>query len=347
MEEENTVPPPAEVGAAEENAEPEEKVDAATDDVEPSNEESSSDPVEEKEPTETDEPEPDAEKDDGEPEEDSKKPAEPEPVSAGGRGRRERKAVQVYAPVEEEKAEKVIPVGKGEKLEDMPNVVAKFKAVTWSDPNLKVLYSLVFGVGKKKEFKAHLLQFGGLVIPMGKEDVERERLKQKLYKLKMDQIKAVMDLADIDRSAESFEKNPGKEDLCNRFVDWLFEPKASGKKLTPSMTKKATAKKRKSTGSASKGGSAKKAKKEAPARKTPAKVAPTKKTPAKKKSKAVELDIPGVDMEKVRAKVKSIVEGNDASQLTVKSVRKMLEDWLDTDLSDHKDAVRTIVMDAM
>ncbi|KAL7543293.1 hypothetical protein ACHAXR_013158 [Thalassiosira sp. AJA248-18] len=283
------------------------------------------------------------------------KPSEPEVLPA----RRVRKSTQVYEPVEAAKKEKVIPVGKGTKLEDMPNVVANLDKVTWSDPDLKRLYSMVFGMGKKKEFKSHLLQFNGLVYPEGKEEKEQERMKSKMYKLTMVELKAVMDLADIDRSPESFgdkKEAPGKEALCNRFLEWLEEPTASGKKKS-----KKSPGKRKSTGSAK--GSAKK-EKAAPAKKAKKEKTPAKKTTAKakktsaKKSKAkeevaeevagpVKLDIPGVDIEKVREKVKTIVKNANREELTVKGVRKMLEEWLDTDLTDHKDAVRSIVMEVM
>eukprot|EP00579_Thalassiosira_antarctica_P015448 CAMPEP_0201945040 /NCGR_PEP_ID=MMETSP0903-20130614/53700_1 /ASSEMBLY_ACC=CAM_ASM_000552 /TAXON_ID=420261 /ORGANISM="Thalassiosira antarctica, Strain CCMP982" /LENGTH=426 /DNA_ID=CAMNT_0048488099 /DNA_START=121 /DNA_END=1401 /DNA_ORIENTATION=+ len=339
--------------------------------------ESPSEAVDEKKSEETSEPMDDAEdeepkKDEAEsPSEDgagddTKKASEP---ILTGRGRRERKPTKIYQPVEEKtKKEKVIPDGKGEKLEDMPNVVANFKAITLSDPDLLTLYSIVFGIGKKKEFKGHLLQFNGLVYPEGKEEAEKDRMKSKMYKLKMEDLKAVMDLADIDRSAQSFAKEKeivGKEVLCNRFLEWLEEPKASGKKLkeTPKKgkrkseggsAKKATpAKKAKKTtpAKAKKATPAKKAtsaKKATPAKKTSAKKAAAKPSPASAKApEAIDFNIPGVDIEKVRAKVKSIVENADRAELTVKGVRKMLEDWLDTDLTDHKDAVRSIVMEVM
>ena len=289
----------------------------------------------------------------------------PAPATVGGRAKRERKTVKAFNPEEyvEEKKEVVIPDGSGDKLEDIPNVVENFKAVTWSDPHLKMLYSLVFGGrGKKKEFKKHLLEFSGLVYAEGTDtEEEREKMKDKMYKLTMPELKAVMDLVDVNRSGDSFKlgegKSAGKEEHCQRLLEWLEKPHASGKKKG-ALAKKSSGK-RKSSGSAA---SAKKEKKE---KKAPAKKA--KKTPpaAKKKSSAKKvsaekasssgsesedepvLSIPGVDIDKVRAKVKSIVEKSDKDELTVKGVRKMLEEWLDTDLSKSKDAVRAIVMEVM
>mmetsp|Transcript_12007 Transcript_12007/g.29342 ORF Transcript_12007/g.29342 Transcript_12007/m.29342 type:complete len:398 (+) Transcript_12007:159-1352(+) len=294
-----------------------------------------------------------------------------EPVLTRG-GRRVRKPISSYdelAKQQPKTKEIVIPDGNGEKLMDIPNVVKNFKDVTWSDPHLKMLHTIVFGVGKKKEFKARLFEFSGLVYSEGKkEEEEQEKIKEKMYKLTMPELKAVMDLVDIDRSRESFDSSekgtPGKEVHCERFLEWLEKPKASGKKVTTSSSKKSpAAKKRKSTdsakGSAKKTTPAKKAKKTPDKKKTsakkakktpPAKKAAAKKSPSKAKKAAsdeVVLDIPGVDIEKVKAKVKGIVDNANREELTVKGVRKILEDWLDTDLSEHKDAIRSIVMEVM
>jgi hypothetical protein len=54
-----------------------------------------------------------------------------------------------------------------------------------------------------------------------------------------------------------------------------------------------------------------------------------------------------VDIDKLREKVRSIVSTGNRDTLSVKSIRSMLEEWLDTDLDDHKDAIRTIVMDEL
>jgi len=55
--------------------------------------------------------------------------------------------------------------------------------------------------------------------------------------------------------------------------------------------------------------------------------------------------IPGVSGEKMRAKVGQIVSKADKDTLTVKGVRKLMEDWLDTDLSQHKDYIRALTME--
>jgi len=273
-----------------------------------------------------------------------------------------------YTVEEKSQKETEIPNGKGEKLEQMPNVVNNFKAITWSNPVLHDFHSIVFGQGKKKHFKGHLLQFNGVVYSEGKEATEKDKFLAKMYKLKMADLRAVMDLADVDRSAGagvgSEEGTTGKEALCNHFLKWLEKPKASDK------TKIKKKGKRKSTGSSEtkKRTSAKKARKTTPAKapdkkekssakkntpkteKASKKAKTNKSTPKSPNAKAprpVYLNIPGVSIDKVRAKVKFIVENADKAELTVKGVRKMLEDWLDTDLVDHKDAIRSIVMEVM
>lgn len=165
-----------------------------------------------------------------------------------------------------------------------------------------------------------------------------------MYKLKLDQLKQVMDLCDIDRSAESFggKKNPDKDMLCTRFLEWLKEPKASGKKLKGA-SKKASAKRKSSSSAAAK----------APKKSSPAKKAKKETSKPKKKKQSAtpadddDINIPGVSTDKIRAKIKSIVANADKESVTVKDVRKKLEDWLDMDLVEYKNSIRTLVMDVM
>ena len=86
------------------------------------------------------------------------------------------------------------------------------------------------------------------------------------------------------------------------------------------------------------------------AKKTPEKNTHAAKSPTKAQkstSDGIDLNIPGVDIDKLRAKVKSLVENANREEVTVKGIRLDLENWLDTDLSKHKDAIRLIVMEAM
>ena len=257
-----------------------------------------------------------------------KEEAEP---SGGGRAKRVRKQTEAFKPIAEEVKTVEIPQGKGTKLKDMPNVVAHFSEVTWSDPNLKTLYNIVFGVGQKKNFKKHLLEFSGL--PEGDTKAEA-----KVLKLQMAQLKGILDLVDVERGAESFEekKQPTHQMLCERLVGWLEEPVESGrnKRKLKGATVKTTVSKNKES---------KKKRKAAPAKKKSS-ASPAK----KKKAEAIEIDIPGTTVEQLRAKIKSIVDSGDKQKMTVKSIRKELEEWLDVDdLSEHKDGIRMLVMEAL
>ena len=331
--------------------EPEQKVEEdAKEEVNVKAEEKSSEPAddkeEEKSPTKRGRPKKGEEKPPKTP------PTPAEPSRRSGRERRERKSTDFLTSEEKEKKVKVIPEGKGEKLGDIPNIVANLKAVTWSDPHLHMLYKIVFGMGKKKEFKPHLLKFNGLVYPEGSDiEAEKEKVKIKMYKLKMDELKEVMELCDIARSGEKGGKALDKEQLCDRFLAWLEEPKASDKKQKgeAKAAKKSPAKRKESPapkkGSAKKTPPAKKAKTETPK----AKKSPKASSASKSKSANDDIDfnIPGASIEQVREKVKSIVENANRQELTVKGVRKLLEEWLDTDLANNKDAIRALVMEVM
>jgi hypothetical protein len=280
-----------------------------------------------------------------------------EPTNSG-RVKRERKSIEAFNPANTAvKVKEIYPEGKGTKLKDMPNVVANLQAITWSDPHLRMLHQIIFGGNaKKKELKSDLLEFSGIVYSKGKTE---DDIKAKMYKLKMDDLKEVMDLVDVDRSTKSFglaeNKSPDKEDHCIRLLEWLEKPKASGNKK--GKLEKAAPKKRKSSEGGGKKSKVVTKVSPAPPVKKAKKTAETKEkkvTPKPAKSQVTnsvadefDLNIPGVDIDKLKAKVKSIVENGNRQELTVKSIRVILEEWLDTDLTEHKDAIRSIVMDAM
>ena len=89
----------------------------------------------------------------------------------------------------------------------------------------------------------------------------------------------------------------------------------------------------------------------APRKKSPAKKAKMKET-SKPKTFATpaddnEVKIPGVSTDKIKAKIESIVANADKDSFTVKDVREELEDWLDMNLAEYKESIRTLVMDVM
>lgn len=283
--------------------------------------------------------------------------AKEESTNSGSRVKRERKSIEAFNPASTNaKVKEIYPDGKGTKLKDIPNVVANLQAITWSDPHLRMLHQIIFGgTAKKKELKSDLLEFSGIVYTKGKTE---DDIKAKMYKLKMDDLKEVMDLVDVDRSTKSFglaeNKSPDKEDHCIRLLEWIEKPKASGNKK--GKLEKAAPKKRKSSEGGKKSKvspapSVKKTKKTAETNEKKVSSKPPARSPTTKVTNSVadeiDLNIPGVDIYKLKAKVKSIVENGNRQELTVKSIRLILEEWLDTDLTEHKDAIRSIVMDAM
>jgi len=283
--------------------------------------------------------------------------AKEESTNSGSRVKRERKSIEAFNPASTNaKVKEIYPDGKGTKLKDIPNVVANLQAITWSDPHLRMLHQIIFGgTAKKKELKSDLLEFSGIVYTKGKTE---DDIKAKMYKLKMDDLKEVMDLIDVDRSTKSFglaeNKSPDKEDHCIRLLEWIEKPKASGNKK--GKLEKAAPKKRKSSEGGKKSKvspapSVKKTKKTAETNEKKVSSKPPVRSPTTKVTNSVadeiDLNIPGVDIDKLKAKVKSIVEHGNRQELTVKSIRLILEEWLDTDLTEHKDAIRSIVMDAM
>ena len=301
---------------------------------------------------------PAAAEDENEEEEEAKPKKEPKkkapaPESATGRSSRGRvrKQVQSFTPDEEVEKKVDIPKGRGTPLSDIPNIVANFQSVTWSHPHLKMLYNIIFGVGKKKEFKGHLLAYSG--VPED-DSTLKEKMEAKVAKLQVSDLKSILDLVDVERGQDSFEekKNPTKEMLETRLMEWLVSPSDSGRSKRKMRTIKGSA----SAGSGAKGKASssssstkkKTSSKPAPAKRKSSGTAAAKKPAAKKSKKEdIDFDIPGTTIEQVRTKVKSIVEKADQESVTVKTVRKELEDWLDADLTEHKDAVRALVMEAM
>jgi len=263
----------------------------------------------------------------------NKKAESPAPPAKGGRSStRERKSTTAYVPQQEAEKKTEIADGSGKALSDHPNVVDKFKAVTYSSESLHDLHHIVFGGRVKKTLlKGNLLAFSGLVYPDGKEDEAKEKVLGRMYKLKLSPLRAAIDLVDFSTSGLK-----GKEEICDGFLAWLENPQPSGKELS----------------------SKKKGKRKSTSKKAPAKSKEEKK-PAKKKakssaksaSKADEDDtqtlkmIPGVPEEKLRTKIKSIIGNSDVESVTVKDIRKQLEHWLDMDsLADYKETIRSIVM---
>ena len=267
--------------------------------------------------------------------------------SFGRSSSRVRKATAAFVPTmftsKKNQGLEVAP-GNGTKLEDMPNVVSNFQQVTWSNPHLKMLHMIVFGVGKKKEFKQRLLGFSGYA---NMDSSQTEKIRAKIHKLQLQDLKSVMDLVDIERGQESFDekKNPTKDMLTDRFLQWIEEPFVSGRSKRKLRTLKGATTKKGTTTTAATSTSAKRKKSTAAAASSNKK---KKKTAAPPPEDDIDFNIPGASIAQIRQKVHEIVAAADRETCTVKAVRKQLEDWLDVDdLKDHKDAIRCLVMEAL
>lgn len=57
--------------------------------------------------------------------------------------------------------------------------------------------------------------------------------------------------------------------------------------------------------------------------------------------------IPGLSIEMVREKVKNVVENGNPAEISVMDIRNMLEEWLDEDLSAHRETVRYFILEAL
>ncbi|CAM9163615.1 unnamed protein product [Choristocarpus tenellus] len=156
---------------------------------------------------------------------------------SGGRRRKvtERFADTFQRPSEAKKVEVVM--GKGVKLEDMPNVMERLLNIPRTAPVLTNLHHVIFGrVGKKSELKGNFRLFSGVVLS---DQSDRTKLKARLESKKwtLPMLKEGMDLLEVPRFGSSFEgKTPDKSKLIERFMEWLENPQPSGKKL-PGKTK--------------------------------------------------------------------------------------------------------------
>lgn len=256
------------------------------------------------------------------------KAASPAPAKGSRCSTRERKSTMTYAPPPPVAKTTEIAEGSGEALSEHPNVVEKFKNVTYNSEALHDLHHIVFGGRVKKTLlKGNLMAFRGLVYPDGKEDEAKEKVLGRMYKLKLGPLKEAIGLADFSTSGLK-----GKEEICDGFLAWLENPQPSGKELAAKRKAK-----RKSTS------------KKAPSKSKEEKK-PVKKKAKKSASKAQDETakmIPGVPEEKLRTKIKSIIGNSDVESVTVKDIRKELEDWLDMKLDDYKGTIRSITLDEL
>ncbi len=148
------------------------------------------------------------------------------------RPKRVRKAVQKMTYEVKEVKAFTVPKGEGITLRDIPTYVEKFHKLKSSNPNVGILHRVLYGrAGKARAIKGNILQFSGLV---GGEKVE-QKVMQKLQKVNTKNLKEIIDIFEVDRSAKSFEDGKvTKENLIDRLLSWLRLPKAPAPKKSKS-----------------------------------------------------------------------------------------------------------------
>ncbi|XP_078544109.1 protein DEK [Lissotriton helveticus] len=162
-------------------------------------------------------------------------------------GKREKKKVErlsLEMPVQ--KKEEEMGEGKGVKLVDIERILYFLKKK--KSEELKVLHRILFNkVGTIKFIKKNIYQFSGF--PFEKDSDQYKKKEEMLKKYTKAMLKIVCEVLDLERSGP----NP---ELIMRIMNFLMEPKPSGKPLPKSAKKsppsKGSRKERSSSGSSKK-----------------------------------------------------------------------------------------------
>ncbi|GBN17024.1 Protein DEK [Araneus ventricosus] len=158
----------------------------------------------------------------------------------------ERLEVSFSAPKEKQEFQE----GKGQKLGDCPRIDYQIQKSAIED--LKPLHRILFGrVGAASQVKKSIRKFSGF--PFVKNSPEFDRKKATTEKLTNAVLKRICEVLDLERGGT-------KEDIVMRILDFLLEPKDSGKKVPTK--KKAGKEKKKSSEKKPKNNKKLKAKKE-------------------------------------------------------------------------------------
>ncbi|CAH1966803.1 unnamed protein product [Acanthoscelides obtectus] len=136
-------------------------------------------------------------------------------------GKRERKNVQRFKEDLPAKSEGKVEFaeGKGTALGDIPRIEASI--TRYKNDDLKTLHRLLFKVnGKTTLVKKNIRKFNGF--DFDKDSDEYQKKIASVQKLDLKQLKGLCEVLDLQKSGT-------KDDLVNRIVDFLLEPKDSGK----------------------------------------------------------------------------------------------------------------------
>jgi len=178
---------------------------------------------------------------------------EKEAPKEGDRPKRDRKSVSKFQfETKKEDKETTIPKGKGVALGEHPTVTKNLSSVKSTEPYLKKLHRLLFGVtGKKHVIKKNIRLFSGYEID--DKDKLKSSLEEKLNKLEKGDLKDISKLLDQNYGGS-------KVDLVAGLIDFLLNPKPS--KSSKKSVSKGSGKRKRSTKKGSKGKKEKREKRE-------------------------------------------------------------------------------------
>ncbi|KAL1501539.1 hypothetical protein ABEB36_006842 [Hypothenemus hampei] len=136
-------------------------------------------------------------------------------------GKRERKTVQKF----EEETKKQEPAkvefeeGRGTALGEIPRVEASI--TRFKNDDLKFLHKLLFKVqGNKNLFKKNIRKFSGFAFEQDSDDFRKKQ--EFLRKTEVKYLKTTCEILDLPKSG-------AKDDIVERILEFLLEPKDSGK----------------------------------------------------------------------------------------------------------------------
>nr|CAH7718866.1 unnamed protein product [Callosobruchus chinensis] len=148
-------------------------------------------------------------------------------------GKRERKNVQRFKEELPAKNDAKIEFaeGNGTALGDIPRIDASISR--FKNDDLKFLHRLLFKVnGKSTLVKKNIRKFNGF--NFDKESEEYQKKIGSAQKLDTKQLKSICEMLDLQKSGT-------KDDLANRIVEFLLEPKDSGKPVDGGRPKRSAA----------------------------------------------------------------------------------------------------------
>ena len=156
-------------------------------------------------------------------------------------GKRQRKSTQRLEFVTQPKKKVKIEEGKGKMLGELPRVVY-FMDKKENQDIIKNLHRIATGTyGKRTEMKKNLKKFNGF--SFGEDSEEYEKRKGFMSRYFMADLKRTCELLDVERGGS-------KEEIIERIIKFMLEPKESDKKGLPTPVKKRKSKtpKKKATG---------------------------------------------------------------------------------------------------